>query len=85
MASNAAVRCAPTVAAAWREPIGVAPGQNDVGALGAGAPGGLESDPRTTTDADDGLSEQLRSRCGNAEGVSPFIVSPVCRFDGCDQ
>src|SRR5262245_55783993 len=43
-----------------REPIGVAACEDDVGAFGAGAPGGFESDAGAATDDNDGLIEQLR-------------------------
>jgi hypothetical protein len=43
------------------EPIGVAPGEDDVGSFGAGSSGGLKADASRTTDADDGLSEQFGS------------------------
>ena len=42
------------------EALGIAAGEDDVGALGARAPGGLEPDPGAAADDDDGLPEQLR-------------------------
>jgi hypothetical protein len=38
----------------------VAAGDDDLGALGAGAPGGFESDAGTAADHEDGLAGQLR-------------------------
>ena len=43
------------------EALGVAAGEDDVGALGAGAPGGLEADAGAAADHDDGLSERAAS------------------------
>ena len=42
------------------EPFGVAPSEEDVGALAAGAAGGLEADSRAAAKHDDGLAEQRR-------------------------
>ena len=42
------------------EALGIAAGEDDVGALGAGAPGGLEPDAGAAADQDDGLPEQFR-------------------------
>ena len=42
------------------EALGVAPGQDDAGALGTGAPGSLQADPGTAPDDDNGLAEQVR-------------------------
>ena len=60
MASNAAVLSAPSSRAACSQPLGVAAGEDDLGALGAGAPGRLEPDAGAAADHDDGLAEQLR-------------------------
>ena len=50
------------------EPFGVAPGDEDVGALAAGAAGGLEADSRATAKHDDGLAEQRRLARGDGRG-----------------
>ena len=54
------------------EPRLVAAGQDDVGALGAGAPGGFESNARAPANDDDGLPEQLRfpRTCHRAAAIS---------------
>ena len=40
--------------------LGIAPGEDDAGALGAGSPGGFQPDAGAAADDDDGLSEQFR-------------------------
>jgi hypothetical protein len=50
------------------EPLGIAAGEDDVGALTAGAAGGLEPDSGAAADEDDGLAEQLPLAPG-ANGV----------------
>ena len=47
------------------EALGIAAGEDDVGALAAGAPGGLEADPGAAADQDDGLAEQFRVALGH--------------------
>ena len=47
------------------EPLGIAAGEDDVGALAAGAAGGLEADPGAAADEDDGLAEQFRLAPGH--------------------
>jgi hypothetical protein len=42
------------------EAFGVAAGEDDAGALGAGSPGRFQPDARAAADHDDGLSEQFR-------------------------
>ena len=69
MASKAAVLRAPTSLAALLEPLGVAAGEDDVGALGACAPGGLQADAGAAADHDDGLPEQLRLALGRSDVV----------------
>ena len=46
--------------AACVEALGIAAGEDDLGALGACAPGGLEPDAGAAADDDDGLAEQFR-------------------------
>ena len=46
--------------AALLQPLGIAAGEDDVGALGAGAAGRLEPDAGAAADHDDGLPAQLR-------------------------
>jgi hypothetical protein len=41
------------------EAFGIAPGEDDPGALGAGSPGGFQSDAGAAADEDDGLAEQF--------------------------
>ena len=55
-------RGAPRVDVARRalEALGIAAGEDDVGALAAGASGGLQPDAGAAADDDDGLAEQLR-------------------------
>ena len=55
VASKAAVLCAPTLGRGALQALAVAAGEDDVGALGAGAPGGLEPDAGAAADHDDGL------------------------------
>ena len=50
----------PDLARRGLEAVGVAAGEDDVGPLGAGAPGGLEADAGAAADHDDGLAGQLR-------------------------
>ena len=60
------------VARGLLEALGIAAGEDDVGALGAGAPGGLEPDAGAAADQDDGLAEQFRfaSRlCGRGHAL----------------
>ena len=42
------------------EALGIAPGEDDAGALGAGAPRGFQADAGAAADDDDSLAEQLR-------------------------
>ncbi len=49
----------PDLARRGTEPVGVAAGDDDVGAFGPGPPGGLEPDARAAADEDDGLPGQL--------------------------
>ena len=60
MASNAAVLERAELARGALEALGIAAGEDDVGALGARAPGRLEPDAGAAADHDDGLAEQLR-------------------------
>ena len=41
------------------EALGITAGEDDVGALAARAPGGLQADPGAAADEDHGLSEEL--------------------------
>ena len=73
------------------EAFGVTAGEDDAGALGAGAPGGFQPDARAPADHDDGLSEQLRfalggyrsgcgshdSRSGVGAALGPTGASPT--------
>ncbi len=59
------------------EALGIAAGQDDVGALGAGAPGGLEPDAGAAADHDDGLPEQLR--LARHESAMASVMRPTCR------
>ena len=53
------------------EAFGIAPGQDDAGALGAGAPGGFQADASAAADDDDGLAAQFRFALnGYASGCS---------------
>jgi len=46
------------------EAFGIAPGEDEAGALGAGSPGGFQPDARGAADDDDGLAEQFRFALG---------------------
>jgi hypothetical protein len=46
------------------EPLGIAAGEDHLGALATGAASGLEADAGTAADQDDGLAEQLRFALG---------------------
>jgi len=46
------------------EPAGIAAGEDDVGALRPGAPGGLEPDACAAADQDDGLAGPVPVRAG---------------------
>ena len=46
------------------EAFGIAPGEDDAGALGAGSPGGFQPDAGAAADDDDGLAEQFRFAMG---------------------
>jgi hypothetical protein len=48
------------------EPVGIAAGEDDIGTLGPGAPGCLESDARAAADHDDGLPGQFRFAPGGS-------------------
>ena len=52
------------------EPLGIAAGEDDVGALAAGASGGLEPDAGAAADQDDGLAEQSGSRVTELGGCA---------------
>ena len=56
------------------EPVGIAGGEDDIGTLGPGAPGGLEPDARAAADHDDGLPGQFRFALGRKPAVD------VCRL-----
>ena len=60
VASKAAVRPRADVARRLFEALGIAAGEDDVGALAAGEAGGLQADSGAAADQDDGLAEQLR-------------------------
>jgi hypothetical protein len=64
VASKAALRSAPSSAAALLEAVGIAAGQDDAGALGAGSAGGFEPDAGAAADHDDGLPGQFRFALG---------------------
>ena len=68
MASKAAVLLAPTSTRCLLEPLGISADEDDLGALGARAPGGLEADAGAAADQDDGLAEQLRLARGARRG-----------------
>ena len=59
---------APTSSAARSQPLGIAAGEDDVGALGPGASGGLEPDAGAAADHDDGLAEQFRFAANGTTG-----------------
>jgi hypothetical protein len=71
VASKAAVLRAPSSAAALQA-VGVAAGQDDLGALGAGLAGGLQPDAGAAADHDEGLPGQfwfaLAGRWGGCAG-----------------
>src|SRR5262249_10966409 len=46
------------------EALGIAPGEDDAGALGAGSPGALRPDAAAAADDNDGLAEQFRIALG---------------------
>jgi hypothetical protein len=46
------------------EAFGIAPGEDEAGALGAGSPGGFQPDAGAAADDDDGLAEQFRFALG---------------------
>lgn len=50
------------------EAVGVTTGEDDVGALGACAPGRFEADAGAAADDDDGLAEQLGLALGGCDG-----------------
>src|SRR5262249_5784128 len=50
------------------EAFGVAPGEDNAGALGAGSPGGFQPDAGAAADDDDGLAEQFRFALGDSSG-----------------
>ncbi len=52
------------------EAVGVTTGEDDVGALGACAPGRFEADAGAAADDDDGLAEQLGLALGGSDGRS---------------
>src|SRR5262249_46189406 len=75
------------------EALGIAPGENHAGALGAGSPCCFEPDARAPADDDDGLTEQFRfARHGRGErhwrdpvpdqpiGADPALLWPTARF-----
>jgi hypothetical protein len=49
------------------KPLGIAAGQDDIGALGAGAAGGLEPDAGAAADHHDGLPGQFRFALGDSD------------------
>ena len=65
---------APSSAAARSQPLGVAAGEDDVGSLGARAPGGLEPDAGAAADHDDGLPEQLAAWRASVSSVARSAV-----------
>ena len=62
------------VARCLLEPLGIAGGEDDVGALAAGAAGGLEADAGAAADQDDGLAEQLRLALGHDRLLSEGLA-----------
>src|SRR5262249_10544867 len=50
------------------EAFGVAPSEDNAGALGAGSPGGFQPDAGAAADDDDGLAEQFRFALGDRSG-----------------
>jgi hypothetical protein len=52
------------------EPLGIPAGEDNVGALTAGASGGLEPDSGAAADEDDGLAQQFRLAGGDVR-LSP--------------
>jgi hypothetical protein len=64
LASNAAVAPRVELERCLLEALGIAPGEDDAGALGAGSPGGFQPDAGAAADDDDGLAEQFRFAMG---------------------
>jgi hypothetical protein len=50
------------------EAFGIAPSEDNAGALGAGSPGGFQPDAGAAADDDDGLAEQFRFALGDSSG-----------------
>ena len=65
VASKAALLTAPTSSRRRLEAVGVAGGQDHVGALGTCPPGGLEADAGAAADHDDGLAGELGFALGH--------------------
>ena len=63
MASKAAVLARADLARRALEALGIAAGQDDVGALGARPAGGLEADAGAAADHDDGLPDERGLAC----------------------
>ena len=72
---------ASTSSAARSQVLGIAAGEDDVGALGAGPPGGFEPDSGAAADQHDGLSEQVRFASRRATLVVAVLTtcSPSAR------
>ena len=68
MASKAAVRCASSSSVLARG-VGITPGKDDAGTLGAGSPGGFQPDTGAAADDHDGLADEFRfAPGGNGRG-----------------
>jgi hypothetical protein len=65
------------------EALGIAAGKDDVGALAAGASGGLEPDAGAAADEGDGLAEQLGLALSrNGGGHDPSDMLAICASIG---
>jgi hypothetical protein len=72
VASKAALFSASSSAAGPLEAVGVAGGQNDLGAFGAGPAGRLEPDACAAADHDDGLPGQFRPALRGGDVVAAW-------------
>ena len=72
MASKAALLTRPDLVRRRAEAVGVAGGEDDVGALGPGAAGRLEPDAGAAADHDDGLAGQ---RSSAALMTPPLVIA----------
>ena len=59
------------------EPVGIAAGEDDVGALSPGAPGCLEPDAGAAADQHDGLPGQFRLAPADTGVVALVMIPPI--------